>query len=631
MKNLGIQRVALDDILMTVNNERQTWGKESFLKLLNSMRIVGQVNPVVIEKLDREIQGKNYRIIAGNRRFRSAKINSFEILIGRVFSDLSDDERVDIHVIENATKTKISVADHLDGYWDMYKILLTERLGFSLDEILSFNPKDYWCIDKSIRGNLTKKEFSNIMAKSLNTIDNAFLYQKINKRLQDLVQKGDVSCSAMLPFAKIDNKNEQIILYHHALRFNKRKLTNSISNFFVDDYLRRRDGILCDFQFSVGKERVVKKKDNSLSYLSELISLKKKFTYMLSVDENMFSLDVKNEDGGKLIEVIGNIKNRVSRLVEKYSEDVKFKDVVLEFEKNRKQKSFLEKILSGDVGFDEVDEDHRKVDLGDIEFLPSVSLLDIVPCKNQQRKTFNDKKICKIAGTIGKYGILQSMMLRPREVGYEIIVGEHRYWGAAEAGSLDIDALVVDVDDVSAHIIRSEEDLFEEVILSERAEILMENYKRKREINGPDYSLRKFSKEMSKLGTDSVYDALKYASLDIDTKKLHDDSLISFSHCLVLGDIDDVDLRRKYASYSIVLGWNVKELSKRIRLDKHQQILPFVDYNYEAERFKDLHSQVLNKLGGLSKILDDDKFENMGGKAFYRKLYELNELVGELK
>ncbi len=71
-----------------------------------------------------------------------------------------------------------------------------------------------------------------------------------------------------------------------------------------------------------------------------------------------------------------------------------------------------------------------------------VSLSRIAPNPNQPRKTFPEKELAKMAASIREHGILQPLVVRTRDDGYELIIGERR-WRAAQIAGLDEAPVVV--------------------------------------------------------------------------------------------------------------------------------------------------------------------------------------------
>src|SRR3989339_687846 len=59
---------------------------------------------------------------------------------------------------------------------------------------------------------------------------------------------------------------------------------------------------------------------------------------------------------------------------------------------------------------------------------------EISPMRDQPRKTFDDSDLNELAESIRRYGILQPILVRRVEGGYEIVAGERRWRAAHEAG-----------------------------------------------------------------------------------------------------------------------------------------------------------------------------------------------------
>jgi len=76
------------------------------------------------------------------------------------------------------------------------------------------------------------------------------------------------------------------------------------------------------------------------------------------------------------------------------------------------------------------------------------SVEELVPNRFQPRKEFNDEEHRNLVESIRNNGLLQPVIVRPREDGYEIIAGERRWRAAREAGCTEIPILIRDAEDV---------------------------------------------------------------------------------------------------------------------------------------------------------------------------------------
>ena len=80
-------------------------------------------------------------------------------------------------------------------------------------------------------------------------------------------------------------------------------------------------------------------------------------------------------------------------------------------------------------------------------------IADVEPRGDQPRKTFERESLEQLADSIGAYGVLQPIIVRPSAAlagTYEIIAGERRWRAAKMAGLSEIPAVVLDSDELKA-------------------------------------------------------------------------------------------------------------------------------------------------------------------------------------
>lgn len=83
---------------------------------------------------------------------------------------------------------------------------------------------------------------------------------------------------------------------------------------------------------------------------------------------------------------------------------------------------------------------------GDIH-LEVVAVSDIEPNRYQPRRVFDDEKMAELTQSIQELGVLQPVLVRRTERGYELVAGERRWRAARRAGLPTIPALVRDTAD----------------------------------------------------------------------------------------------------------------------------------------------------------------------------------------
>jgi len=68
----------------------------------------------------------------------------------------------------------------------------------------------------------------------------------------------------------------------------------------------------------------------------------------------------------------------------------------------------------------------------------------------QPRKEFDEAALAEMIGSIAQHGVLQPLLVRPVEGGYQLIAGERRLLAARKAGLVKVPCRVVEVDDRGA-------------------------------------------------------------------------------------------------------------------------------------------------------------------------------------
>jgi len=95
----------------------------------------------------------------------------------------------------------------------------------------------------------------------------------------------------------------------------------------------------------------------------------------------------------------------------------------------------LDALLSGDYPADH------------LENVKAIAISDIVPNRFQPRKEFDQERMIELAASVKLYGVLQPVVVRRQEQGYELVAGERRWRASQMAGLQVIPALVRDYTD----------------------------------------------------------------------------------------------------------------------------------------------------------------------------------------
>jgi ParB family chromosome partitioning protein len=174
----------------------------------------------------------------------------------------------------------------------------------------------------------------------------------------------------------------------------------------------------------------------------------------------------------------------------------------------------------------------RQVPVGRIEANP-----------DQPRLSFDEATLAELSSSVKEHGVLQPILVRPREAGrYQLIAGERRWRAAKMAGLETIPAMIEDIDDDTALEIAIIENLQRED-LSPLDEAIM--YDRMTSEHG--YSVRKLA---HKLGKDKGYieNRLRLADAPPEIRQLVSLRKDTVSHAYELLKVEDPRKRRRLAA-----------------------------------------------------------------------------------
>lgn len=83
-----------------------------------------------------------------------------------------------------------------------------------------------------------------------------------------------------------------------------------------------------------------------------------------------------------------------------------------------------------------------EIEISGNEEITQLSIDEIRPNARQPRKTFTEEKLRELANSIKEHGIVQPILVRPRDAIYEIVAGERRWRAAQLAGLQTVPAII---------------------------------------------------------------------------------------------------------------------------------------------------------------------------------------------
>lgn len=191
-----------------------------------------------------------------------------------------------------------------------------------------------------------------------------------------------------------------------------------------------------------------------------------------------------------------------------------------------------------------------------LRMIPTAS---IVPNPNQPRVHFDEAALEDLSNSIKAIGVLQPILVRPREGGYELIAGERRWRAAQRAGLTEIPAVVKVTDDMSS----TEQALVEN--LHRQDLTALEEAAAYRQLLD-DFSLThdQVAERVGK-SRSAITNALRLLTLPASIQQVLADGRLSAGHARALLGVADRAVQERLAQQAVDQQWSVREVEDAVR------------------------------------------------------------------
>ena len=188
-----------------------------------------------------------------------------------------------------------------------------------------------------------------------------------------------------------------------------------------------------------------------------------------------------------------------------------------------------------------------------------VDIDSIVPGPMQPRTHFDEASLASLADSIRTHGIVQPLLVRRRDGGYELIAGERRWRAAKLAGIARVPVVVKEVPDDSLLEIALIEN-----IQRENLNPIEEAQAYKKLIETVGLTQESLA---SRVGRDRSYitNYLRILRLPDDVQQLVKDGRLSTGHARALLALEQVDLQRRIARQIIDGGLSVRATEQLVQ------------------------------------------------------------------
>jgi ParB family chromosome partitioning protein len=135
--------IPIKELVESSTNPRKSFDEAALVELAESIRAKGVLSPLLVRE-----NGGKYEIITGARRFRTAQSAGLERVPARLALDLTDDEVLEIQIIENVVRSDVHPFEEAQGF----RALLDRETGaYTIEKIAAKTGKAASYIAKRIK------------------------------------------------------------------------------------------------------------------------------------------------------------------------------------------------------------------------------------------------------------------------------------------------------------------------------------------------------------------------------------------------------------------------------------------------------------------------------------------------
>ena len=172
-KNNEVVELPLSELRPNPYQPRKIFDDEALNELASSIKEHGVFQPIIVKKTI-----KGYDIVAGERRYRASKKVGLET-IPAIVKDFSDEEMMNIALLENLQREDLSAIEEANAYKKMLEA-----------------------------SNITQEELANRVGKSRSHITNILGLLKLPINVQDLVLYNKISMGHARVLSKLEDKEK---------------------------------------------------------------------------------------------------------------------------------------------------------------------------------------------------------------------------------------------------------------------------------------------------------------------------------------------------------------------------------------------------------------------------------------
>ena len=162
--SITVEEVSISKIIAGVYQPRRSFHQDELEELAQSIKEHGIIQPIVLRKSEEE---GYYEIVAGERRYRAAKITGLTKLPA-IIKKINNHEALELAIIENVQRADLSLIEEAHGYKQ-----LMDEFSYSQDQIAKKTGKSRSHIANILRLLTLPKSVHSLLEKKLISMGHA--------------------------------------------------------------------------------------------------------------------------------------------------------------------------------------------------------------------------------------------------------------------------------------------------------------------------------------------------------------------------------------------------------------------------------------------------------------------------
>jgi len=245
---------------------------------------------------------------------------------------------------------------------------------------------------------------------------------------------------------------------------------------------------------------------------------------------------------------------------------------------------------------------------GNVAYVKTISILEN---RFQPRQNYDEAKLEDLKASIKEKGVLQPILVRKHENGYEVVAGERRLRAAKALGIEQVPVIIKNVTDREALVLA-----------------LVENIQRE-ELNAIEEAMG-FKRLMEEFQFTTVTNLLRLLRLPDEIQKHVADAKLSMGHARALLSLEDASIQKKMARVIIEKELSVRQVEELVKNAHKGQNIIQTAMAKSKDRDIEILEEELRKILGTRVLIEDKKGK---GKLVieYYTLDDLDRVLGVIR